>query len=293
MFLEGAFFPPDAVAGVARRYGLVTDAAQRFERGVDPRGQERAIERATQLLVEIAGGRPGPAVLTQDEAHQPKRPGVTLRPERVASLLGVQVPRTEIEEILRRLGMQVAGAGDVLGVIPPSHRFDIAIEQDLIEEVGRIHGYDNIPRSDARMPQRPQPATERAVTRERLRLLLVDRGYQEAITYSFVDPRLQRLMFPRASRARARESAVGGARRDARVAVAGTGRGAALQPAPAAGARAPLRSRHAVRDQRGRLVESQAIAGLVTGPRFRSNGEPRVARRISTTSSRTWRRCSR
>ena len=116
VFLEGAFFPPDVVAGVARRYGLVTDAAQRFERGVDPRGQERAIERATQLLVEIAGGRPGPAVLTQDDAHQPRRPGVTLRPERVTSLLGVQVPRTEIEDILRRLGMQVAGAGDVLGV---------------------------------------------------------------------------------------------------------------------------------------------------------------------------------
>jgi phenylalanyl-tRNA synthetase beta chain len=197
VLLEGAFFPPDTVAGVARRYGLVTDAAQRFERGVDPRGQERAIERATQLLVAIAGGRPGPTVVTQDDAHLPRRPGVTLRPERVASLLGVQVPRTEIEEILRRLGMQVAGAGDVLGVIPPSHRFDISIEQDLIEEVGRIHGYDNIPRSDAKTPQRPQPSTERAVTRERLRLLLVDRGFQEVITYSFVDPRLQRRMFPK------------------------------------------------------------------------------------------------
>jgi phenylalanyl-tRNA synthetase beta chain len=121
---------------------------------------------------------------------------VTLRPERVASLLGVQVPRAEIEEILRRLGMQVAGAGDVLGVIPPSYRFDITLEQDLIEEVARIHGYDRIPRSDAKMPQRPQPSTERAVTRERLRLLLVDRGYQEVITYSFVDPKLQRRMFP-------------------------------------------------------------------------------------------------
>ena len=196
VFLEGAFFSPDAVARVARRHGLLTDAAQRFERGVDPRGQERAIERATQLLVGIAGGRPGPAIVTQDESQLPRRPGVTLRPERVASLLGVQVPRAEIEEILRRLGMQVAGAGDVLGVIPPSFRFDITLEQDLIEEVARIHGYDRIPRSDARMPQRPQPSTERAVTRERLRLLLVDRGYQEVITYSFVDPQLQRRMFP-------------------------------------------------------------------------------------------------
>jgi len=196
VFLEAAYFPPETVAGIARRYGLVTDAAQRFERGVDPRAQERAIERATGLLLEIAGGRPGPLAVTQDEAQLPKRPAVTLRPERVASLLGISIPRTEIEDILRRLGMQVAGAGDVLGVIPPSHRFDIAIEQDLIEEVGRIHGFDNIPRADARMPQRPQPSTERAVTRERLRLLLVDRGYQEVITYSFVDPKLQRLLFP-------------------------------------------------------------------------------------------------
>ena len=268
VFLEGAFFPPDVVAGVARRYGLVTDASQRFERGVDPRGQERAIERATQLLVEIAGGRPGPAVLTQDDAHQPKRPGVTLRPERVTSLLGVQVPRTEIEDILRRLGMQVAGAGDMLGVIPPSHRFDIAIEQDLIEEVARIHGYDNIPRIDARMPQRPQPATERAITRERLRLMLVDRGYQEAISYSFVDPRLQRLMFPKQA-ALALENPLSAELGEMRV---------SLWPGLVETLRFNLRrqqdrvrifevgTRFEITD--GQLVESQAIAGLITGSVF-------------------------
>ena len=268
VFLEGAFFPPDVVAGVARRYGLVTDASQRFERGVDPRGQERAIERATQLLVEIAGGRPGPAVLTQDDAHQPKRPGVTLRPERVTSLLGVQIPRTEIEDILRRLGMQVAGAGDMLGVIPPSHRFDIAIEQDLIEEVARIHGYDNIPRIDARMPQRPQPATERAVTRERLRLMLVDRGYQEAISYSFVDPRLQRLMFPKQA-ALALENPLSAELGEMRV---------SLWPGLVEALRFNLRrqqdrvrifevgTRFEITD--GQLVESQAIAGLISGSVF-------------------------
>jgi len=268
IFLEGAFFPPDAIAGVARRYGLVTDAAQRFERGVDPRGQERAIERATLLLIEIAGGRPGPAVLTQDDAHQPKRPGVTLRPERVTSLLGVQIPRTEIEDILRRLGMQVAGAGDILGVIPPSHRFDIAIEQDLIEEVGRIYGYDNIPRTDARMPQRPQPATERAITRERLRLMLADRGYQEAITYSFVDPRLQRLMFPNRS-ALALENPLSAELGEMRV---------SLWPGLVEALRFNLRrqqdrvrlfevgTRFEIAERR--LAESQSIAGLVTGPVF-------------------------
>lgn len=265
VFLEGAFFPPDTVAGVARRHGFVTDAAQRFERGVDPRGQERAIERATELLLAIAGGRPGPAVLTQDDASQPRRPGVTLRPERVASLLGVQIPRAEIEEILRRLGMQVAGAGDVLGVIPPSHRFDIAIEQDLVEEVGRIFGYDNIPRTDARMPQRPQPATERAVTRERLRLLLVDRGYQEVITYSFIDPRLQRRMFP-GQEALALENPLSAELAEMRV---------SLWPGLVETAR--FNQRRQLERVRifevgtrfemhgGRLVESQVIAGFVTG----------------------------
>ena len=266
VFLEGAFFPPDTVAGVARRFGLVTDAAQRFERGVDPRGQERAIERATQLLVEIAGGRPGPAVLTHDDAHQPKRPGVTLRPERIASLLGVQIPRHEIEDILRRLGMQVAGAGDVLGVIPPSHRFDVTIEQDLIEEVGRVFGYDNIPCNDASMPQRPQPVTERAVTRERLRLLLVDRGYQEAITYSFVDPRLQRLLFP-GQPALALENPLSAELGEMRM---------SLWPGLVEALRFNLRrQQERVRlfevgtrfeIEAGRLVESQAIAGLITGP---------------------------
>ncbi len=266
VFLEGAFFTPDAVGGVARRFGLVTDAAQRFERGVDPRGQERAIERATQLLIEIAGGRPGPAVLTQDESQQPRRPGVTLRPERVTSLLGVQIPRPEIEDILRRLGMQVAGAGDVLGVIPPSYRFDIAIEQDLIEEIGRIYGYDNIPRSDARMPQRPQPATERAVTRERLRLLLVDRGYQEAITYSFVDPCLQRLMFPK-SAALVLENPISAELGEMRV---------SLWPGLIEALRFNLRRQQdrirlfevgtRFEIEGGCLAESQGIAGLINGP---------------------------
>jgi phenylalanyl-tRNA synthetase beta chain len=265
VFLEGAFFTPDTVAGVARRHGLVTDAAQRFERGVDPRGQERAVERATELLIAIAGGRPGPLVVAQDESQQPKRPAVTLRPDRVASLLGVTIARTEIEEILRRLGMQVAGAGDVLGVIPPSHRFDIAIEQDLIEEVGRIHGYDNIPRADAKMPQRPQPVTERAVTRERLRLLLVDRGYQEVITYGFVDPKLQRLLFP-SERALALENPLSAELAEMRV---------SLWPGLVEALRFNLRRQQErarifevgtrFELDGGRVFESQGIAGLIVG----------------------------
>ncbi|MGH8250714.1 MAG: phenylalanine--tRNA ligase subunit beta [Steroidobacteraceae bacterium] len=266
VFLESAFFAPDAIIGRARHYGMMTDASRRFERGVDPRGQERAIERATQLLVDIAGGRPGPAVLTQDDAHQPPRPSVTLRPERVASLLGVQIPRMEIEDILRRLGMQVAGAGDMLGVIPPSHRFDITIEQDLIEEIGRIFGYDSIPRSDSKMAQRPQPVTEQAVTRERLRLLLVDRGYQEAITYGFVDAQLQRLLFPKRA-ALALANPISAELGEMRL---------SLWPGLIEVLRFNLRRQHErvrlfevgtrFELDGGRLNESQAIAGLITGP---------------------------
>jgi phenylalanyl-tRNA synthetase beta chain len=192
VFLEVAFFTPAAIAGRARRFGMHTDASQRFERGVDPRLQERAMERATSLLVDIAGGRAGPLVMNEDPARLPTRPGIKLDPAHVARLLGLRIPRAEIEAILRRLGMQVAGAGDVLGVIPPSYRFDLSIAQDLIEEVARIHGYDEIPQSDALVPQVPLSATEHSIRRERALSLLADRGYQEAINYSFVDASLQR-----------------------------------------------------------------------------------------------------
>jgi phenylalanyl-tRNA synthetase beta chain len=265
VFLEVAFFAPDAIAGRARRYGMLTDASQRFERGVDPRQQERALERATRLLMDIAGGQPGPAVLTQVETQQPKRPSVTLRPERVASLLGVQVPRSDIEDILRRLGMQVAGAGDRLGVIPPSHRFDITIEQDLIEEIGRIYGYDEIPRRDAKVPQRPQPATEQRISRERLMLLLADRGYQETITYSFVDARTQRLLFP-GREALAVANPISAELGEMRV---------SLWPGLIEVLRGNLRRQQdrvrlfelgtRFEVEGGKLAESQVIAGLITG----------------------------
>jgi phenylalanyl-tRNA synthetase beta chain len=196
VFLEVAFFTPAVIAGRARRFGMHTDASQRFERGVDPRLQERAMERATSLLIEIAGGRAGPLVMTENPAGLPARPGIKLDPAHVTRLLGLRIPRTEIEAILRRLGMQVAGAGDLLGVIPPSYRFDLSIPQDLIEEVARIQGYDQIPQSDALMPQLPLPATEHRIRRERAMTLLADRGYQEAVSYSFVDASLQRAFDP-------------------------------------------------------------------------------------------------
>ena len=196
VFLEVAYFQPPAVAGRARRFGMHTDASQRFERGVDPRLQERAMERATRLLLDIAGGQAGPAVVTQDQAWLPERNAIVLDTTRMARLLGVNLPRVDVESILRRLGMQVAAAGDTLSVIPPSHRFDLAIPEDLVEEVARLHGYDAIPAIDAPMPQQAAPSTERSVRRERVMALLADRGYQEVITYSFVSPGMQALFEP-------------------------------------------------------------------------------------------------
>ncbi len=166
------------------------------ERGVDPEGQRRAIERATALLVEIAGGTPGPVSEVADPATLPARPPVTLREGRIERVLGTRVASSEIEAILDRLGMATAGNESGWTVTPPSWRFDIAIEEDLIEEIARVHGYDEI-------PERPEigatvfsPLTETRVPLERAVSRLIDRGYQEVVTYSFVDRNLQTLIAP-------------------------------------------------------------------------------------------------
>lgn len=196
VFLEVAWFAPAAIAGRARRHGLHTDAAQRFERGVDPALQANAMERATALLLEICGGSPGPVVAAEDDAKLPLRAPVVLRRNRLDRVLGIAVPAARVESILVALGMQVAGSSDGWQVLPPSWRFDVAIEEDLIEEVARVFGYDAIPEQDAPVPQVFPALSERRLPRERLMNRLVDLGYQEAITYSFVEPGLQTTLFP-------------------------------------------------------------------------------------------------
>src|SRR5690606_13658624 len=134
IFLESAHFSPDAIAGRARRFGLHTDASLRFERGVDPDGPARAIERATQLLLEIAGGRPGPTRTAELVPHLPKRPTIRLRRRRVESLLGTTVSARDVERLLGRLGVEMrAPAPEEWEAVPPSFRFDLSIEEDLIE----------------------------------------------------------------------------------------------------------------------------------------------------------------
>ncbi len=195
VFLECAFFEPLAIAGRARRQGLHTDASHRYERGVDHQLQSRAMERATALLVEIAGGQPGPAVETTGEL--PGTVEVDLRLAQIPRLLGIDMDGGEVAEILQRLGFELLSRDEnALRFRVPSFRFDVRIEADLIEELARIHGYDRLPsrRSRLRIPLGESP--ESRVSLARVRERLVSLGYQEVITYSFVEPELMRSLAP-------------------------------------------------------------------------------------------------
>ena len=198
VLLESAHFSPEAVAGRARRLGLFTDAAQRFERGVDPTLPALAIERATALLLSIVGGEPGPVQVTRAAAGSAAQPSgwVNLRRARLARLLGVSVPDGEVHAVLAAVSDRVEATAAGWRVHHPPHRFDIRIEEDLIEEVARLRGFDSISESHAVAPQIAGEATESRVTTERLLTAMADRGYREVITYSFVDPALQQQLFP-------------------------------------------------------------------------------------------------
>ncbi len=197
LFLESAFFDPDTIAGKARSYGLHTDSSHRFERGVDPDLPRRAIERATALLLAIVGGNAGPVSEVVSEQQLPQRVPVTLRASRLTRMLGVTLVEDDVTEILTRLGMKatLTQPGE-WQAIAPSFRFDIAIEADLIEELARIYGYDNIPSVAPHARFESNARSEQQLTAQRIRQLFVDRDYQEAITYSFVDEALQQRLNP-------------------------------------------------------------------------------------------------
>lgn len=196
VIFEAAFFAPDAIAGRARRYGLHTDASVRFERGVDPEHQVRAIERATALLIEIAGGQAGPVEICEDLAELPRRQPVTLRHERLNAVLGLEVGSNDVAVMLSALEMQTEQTSHGWLVTPPGFRFDIAIEEDLIEEIGRMIGYDNIPVTPGSNATHTGNSTELRVSENLALDVLADRGYQEIITYSFIDPELEATIHP-------------------------------------------------------------------------------------------------
>ncbi len=185
LFLESAFFAPKAIAGRARRYGFGSDASHRFERGVDFGGARRAIERATQLIIDICGGAAGP--VTEAKAEMPARKPVRLRTARACSVIGMTFPPEQIAGLFNGLGLSFVREGDDFLVTPPTWRFDIEIEEDLIEEIARLYGYDNIPAPAPRgnLKMMVQPEAQRPASR--VRQLLVDRGYQEVVNFAFVD----------------------------------------------------------------------------------------------------------
>ncbi|MFF7108946.1 phenylalanine--tRNA ligase subunit beta [Pseudomonas sichuanensis] len=201
LFLESAFFEPISVAGKARSYGLHTDASHRYERGVDSQLAREAMERATALLLEIVGGEAGPIVEAVSEQHLPNIAPITLRDERITQMLGLQMDAAQVEQLLNALELTTSANGGSdkeaqWTVTVPSHRFDISLEVDLIEELARLYGYNNLP---VRYPQArlaPQGKPETRGELPNLRRLLVARGYQEAITYSFIDPKLFELFTP-------------------------------------------------------------------------------------------------
>lgn len=191
IFLESAFFSPTCIAGRARSYGLHTDSSHRFERGVDPALQEFAIERATSLLLDIVGGEPGPVIIKHLDDYVPQRDAVLLRHGRLEKVLGIVLEKPVVDDILYRLEMEHVEQKGAWTITPPSFRFDIEREEDLIEEVARVYGYDNIPVAYPQAPSVMSAQPESKISVERIQAALVDRGYQEAITYSFVDPKMQ------------------------------------------------------------------------------------------------------
>lgn len=196
IFLESAFFTPQQIAGKARKYGLHTESSHRFERGVDFAIQRQAIERATALILDICGGEPGPIVEAVSNDDLPQLPLIQLRRERPARMLGVVLDDARMVEILQGLGCVVDPIDGGWQVTPPSYRFDLRIEEDLIEELARVYGYNNIPSHSRSWSPEVSPIPETKVPVATLRQRIADLGYQEVITYSFIDEKTETLVNP-------------------------------------------------------------------------------------------------
>ena len=198
IFLESAFFKPENIVGKARNYGLHTDSSHRFERGVDIHMQVHAIERATELVRDICGGEVGPVVEHKTPSHPAEHLPIHLRNDQIKRVLGIELSVDDVTEIFQRLGMEVKVFSDGWLVKSPGFRFDIQIEADLLEEIVRIYGYNNIPRTRPSYHAIIQAQAETTNSLAVLKKCLVNRGYFEAISYSFVDPKWQQILDPQA-----------------------------------------------------------------------------------------------
>ena len=196
IYLESAYFVPNKIMGKARTYGLHTDSSHRFERGVSPDLQLMALERATKLLTTICGGKVGPStdVIANDRLLE--REAIYFEPYRIKRHLGIEVADERVEDILSRLGCQLEKRDEGWTITPPIFRFDLATPEDIVEEIARIYGYENIPARLPPMEPRIVPASETHVDEDVFRNLLVSRGYREAITYSFVPPDVEYALAP-------------------------------------------------------------------------------------------------
>ncbi len=200
ILLESALFTAHLIAGKARQYGLHTDSSFRFERGVDSQLQRDAMERASALILEICGGTAGPLIEVLSEAHLPKLTDITLRYARLNQLLGIEVSPSQVKEMLSKIGCELVNESNDKAVIKPkSYRYDITTEVDLIEEIARMVGYNNIPNLLPHTSSVFLPQSESSASVSRLKRAFVDLGYQEVITYSFVDGALQKQLFPNLS----------------------------------------------------------------------------------------------
>jgi phenylalanyl-tRNA synthetase beta chain len=196
IFLECAFFSPLSIAGKSRKFGLHTDSSHRFERGVDPELCYRALDRAIELLTDIAGGQVGPLTDASSTKTLPVNKAVPFRFQRVQRVLGIELDENTVEAYFDSLGMIVNKTASEWFVTAPSYRFDIAIEADLIEEVARLYGYDNLPQNELTVSGTLTAIEEQLQPLDRIKDLLVDLGYQEAVTYSFTDDSSLKLLTP-------------------------------------------------------------------------------------------------
>lgn len=197
VFLESAFFNPVTIAGVARKYGLFSDSSQRFERGVDPTLQMKALERATALIISISGGQVGPVIETVDHNHLPKSINLRFDTAKVLKLTGISIPVAEMRTLLEGLELRIENECDgVLTVHVPSHRFDIQQEVDLVEEIVRLYGYDKLKAQPMNTVVQPGKSSDRERMATQLGHWFKSKGYHETISYSFVDPELQEALYP-------------------------------------------------------------------------------------------------
>lgn len=197
VFLESAFFNPITIAGVARKYSLFSDSSQRYERGVDPKLQVKALERATSLILSIAGGLAGPVIETSDKKYLPGTINLSFDTSKVQKITGVEIPIAKMRHFLEGLGIVInSEVNDILEVTVPSHRFDIQLDVDLVEEIIRLYGYDNL----KAQPMNTEVQAGVSCVNERIAAQLAvwfrDKGYHETISYSFVDPELQEALYP-------------------------------------------------------------------------------------------------